>query len=179
MQHEKHPFTHKPLHRLLLIAYSVLLPSALAIAAIDARAQSQRDHLTEGEADLIREVQIIDQRIEVFIHAADRRLLVLANPNAVQKKKDEERWGPLPSGSPLELLVDYRNILSEAMEKLDDAHERKDPLVVKALNKFKEAALRQSAEMKALAPKLKDAREQRALAEAIAEADIASKGSTQ
>lgn len=156
----------------------LLMFIALAFGEAGAQ-QAQRDHLTEGEADLVREMQIIDQRVEVFIRAADRRLLVLANPNAVQKKKEEERWGPLPKGTAVELLVDYRNILSEAMEKLDDANERKDPLLVKALNKFKEAAARQIAEMKALAPKLADAREQRALAEAIGEAEIASKGSTQ
>ena len=142
--------------------------------------QQQRDHLTEMEGDLIRETApILDQRIEVFIKAADRRLLVLTNPNATQKKKEEEKWGPLPQGSQFELITDIKNLLSEAMEKLDDANERKDPLLAKALNKFKEAAVRQIAEMKALAPKITEAKAQRALLEAIAEAEVASKGSIQ
>jgi hypothetical protein len=153
---------------------------ALALSSPIKAQQKQRDHLTEMEGDLIRETaQFLDQRIDVFIKAADRRLLVLNNPSATQKKKEEEKWGPLPQGSHYELLTDIKNLFSEAMEKLDDANERKDPLLAKALNKFKEAAVRQIAEMKALAPKITDARAQRALAEAIAEAEVASKGSMQ
>jgi hypothetical protein len=158
----------------LAFACALLVPSSIQAQ------QQQRDHLTEMEGDLIRETApILDQRIEVFIKAADRRLLVLTNPNATQKKKEEEKWGPLPQGSHFELITDIKNLFSEAMEKLDDANERKDPLLAKALNKFKEAAVRQIAEMKALAPKISDARAQRALAEAIAEAEVASKGSIQ
>jgi hypothetical protein len=144
------------------------------------RAQ-KRDHLTEGEADLVREMQVIDKRIEVFIHAADRRLLVLANPDAKQKKKEEERWGPLPQGTRAELLEDYKRILAEAMEKLDDAYERdrKNELLPKALAKFKDAAKRQIAQLRALAPHITDKREQRALAEAVEEAETATKGTIQ
>lgn len=154
--------------------------SCIFLLVTSASAQ-ERDHLTEGETDQVRVMQIIDQRLEVFIRAADRRLLVLANPNATQKKKEEEVWGPLPAGSRLELLVDYKKILAEAMEKLDDAAERNrsDPLLSKALDKFKAAATRQIVELKALAPKLTEKREQRALIEAIEEAEVASKGSLQ
>jgi hypothetical protein len=142
------------------------------------RAQ-ERDHLTEKEVDLVRETQIIDARIDVFIKAADRRILVLTTPNATQKKKEEEMWGPLPTGSRAELLIDFRRILSEAMEKLDDSAERNrsNPLLSKALDKLKAAATRQIVALKALAPQLTEKREQRALLEAIDEADVASKGS--
>jgi len=142
------------------------------------RAQ-ERDHLTEKEVDLVRETQIIDARIDVFIKAADRRILVLTTPNATQKKKEEEMWGPLPTGSRAELLIDFRRILSEAMEKLDDSAERNrsNPLLSKALDKLKAAATRQIVALKALAPQMTEKREQRALLEAIDEADVASKGS--
>ena len=142
------------------------------------RAQ-ERDHLTEKEVDLVRETQIIDARIDVFIKAADRRILVLSTPNATQKKKEEEMWGPLPTGSRAELLIDFRRILSEAMEKLDDSAERNrsNPLLSKALDKLKAAATRQIVALKALAPQMTEKREQRALLEAIDEADVASKGS--
>jgi len=146
-----------------------------------ARAQTdKRDHLTEQEADLVRENQKIDKRIEVFIKAAERRLLVLANPNATQKKKDEETWGPLPQGTKLELLQDYKHILEEAEEKLDDWNSRggKDKLLPKALNKFKESATQHIPQLRALQPQLTDKREQRALAEAIEEAEIVTKAST-
>lgn len=143
--------------------------------------QQMRDHLTEEEADRVREAQILDLRMDVFIFAADRRLLVLNNPNAVQKKKEEETWGPLPKGTRLELITDIKKIYAEAMEKIDDASERSksDPILVKALDKLKKAAIRQIAEMKALQPTLTEKREINALLEAIEEAEVASKGSLQ
>lgn len=147
---------------------------------VTAQAQTEkRDHLTEQEVDLLREFQEIDKRVEIFIKAAERRLLVLADPNATQKKKEEETWGPLPQGSKLELLQDYKQILEEAEEKLDDWNGRggKDKLLPKALNKFKEAATRHIPQLRALAPKLTDKREQRALAEAIEEAEIVTQAS--
>jgi hypothetical protein len=154
---------------------------SLSVFFTVAQAQTEkRDHLTEQEADLLREFQEIDKRVEIFIKAADRRLLVLADPNATQKKKEEETWGPLPQGTKLELLQDYKHILEEAEEKLDDWNNRggQDKLLPKALNKFKDAATRQIAQLRALEPKLTDKREQRALAEAIEEAEIVTKAST-
>ena len=158
--------------RYFFIVAMVLLLTPLS------RAQ-ERDHLTEKEVDLVREAQIIDARIDVFIKAADRRILVLTTPNATQKKKEEEIWGPLPTGSRAELLIDFRRILSEAMEKLDDSAERNrsNPLLAKALDKLKAAATRQIAALRALAPQMTEKREQRALLEAIDEADVAAKGS--
>lgn len=153
---------------------------SLAVAA-SAKAQQKRDHLTEQEADWVREMQEIDKRIEVFIKAADRRLLVLTNPAATQTKKEEEKWGPLPTGTKVELLQDYKHILEEAMEKLDDAYERnkKNELLPKALKKFKEAAERQIAQLRALAPRLTSKKERDALTEAVEEAETATKGAIQ
>ena len=148
--------------------------------AIEAVVNDKRD-LTEEEADQVREMQEIDKRVEVFIYAANRRLLLLTNPNATQSKKEQEKWGPLPKGTRLELLEDYRKILAEAMEKLDDAFERdrNNKLIPKALAKFKEAATHHLAQLRALAPQMTEKKEQRALAEAIEEAETATKGSTQ
>ncbi len=150
----------------------------VAIMASGVEAQKpQRDHLTEQEADLVREFQEIDKRIEIFIKAAERRLLVLTNPNATQKKKEEEVWGPLPSGSKLELLQDYKRILEEAEEKMDDALNRdsKNPALEKAIDKFKDAATRHLPQLRALSTQVADRREQRALAESIEEAELISK----
>src|SRR4030095_2275296 len=102
----------------------ILMAIALAVPSVARQKTAQRDHLTENEADLVRENQEIEKRIEVFIKAGDRRILVLTNPSATQKKKEEEVWGPLPTGSRTELLQDFKNILAEAMEKLDSAHQR-------------------------------------------------------
>ncbi|HWQ34224.1 MAG TPA: hypothetical protein VNQ79_15355 [Blastocatellia bacterium] len=154
---------------------SALCLTLLALVSVNAQ---KRDHLSEQEADLVREFQEIDKRIEIFIKAADRRLLVLANPDAKQTKKEEEKWGPLPAGTKLELLQDYKRILEEAEEKLDDAYQRdqKSPLLGKALSKFKEAATRQIPQLRALAPQMTEKKEQHALLEAIEEAETVTKG---
>lgn len=161
----------------------VLLPMAflvcLGLVGLgDVSAQSKkRDHLTEQEVELVRDVQQIDQRIEVFIKAADRRILVLVDPNATQKKKEEEVWGPLPTGTKLELLTDYKKILEEAEEKLDDffSREPKNDLLKKALQKFKQAANKQIIQLRSLSAQLTDKKDQRALAEAIEEAETVTK----
>jgi hypothetical protein len=158
-----------------------LAACCLLVAASAARAQQKRDHLTEQEADWVREMQVIDQRIEVFIKAADRRLLVLTTPTATQTKKEEEKWGPLPTGTKVELLQDYKHILEEAMEKLDDTFERdkKNEQLPKALKKFREAAERHLTGLRSLAPHLSGKKEKDALAEAVEAAETATKGSIQ
>ena len=148
---------------------------AFALFLSQANAQT-RDHLTEKEVDWVREVQVLDKRVEVFIKAADRRLLVLTNPDFKQPKKEEEKWGPLPTGTKAELLEDYKRILEEAEEKLDDAYDRKDALVPKALSKFKEAARKQLEQLRLLEAKLSERRELKALSEAIEEAETVTKG---
>ncbi len=149
----------------------------LAFVCFGWSAQAQkRDHLTEKEVDWVREVQMLDKRIEVFIKAADRRLLVLLTPDTRQTNKEEEKWGPLPTGTQAELLEDYKHILEEAEEKLDDAFSRNDALVPKALSKFKEAARRQLAQLRSLEAKMTERRELKALAEAIEEAETVTKG---
>ncbi len=137
----------------------------------------KRDHLSEQEADQVREAQEIDRRIEVFLKAADRRILVLTDPNATQKKKEEEIWGPLPTGTKAELLTDYKRILEEAEEKLDDLFSRdpKNDLLKKALQKFKQGANKQIPQLRALASQMTEKKDQRALEEAIEEAETVTK----
>lgn len=156
----------------------IILFSLLMLAMAPATFAQSREHLTEKEIDWIREEQLIDKRIEVFVKAADRRLLVLSTPDAKQTKKEEEKWGPLPTGTTLELLQDYKKILEEAEEKLDDAFERKpkDELIIKALKKFKDGATKHISLLQSMEAKMKDKREQMALAEAIEEAEAVTKG---
>lgn len=159
--------------KMLLLMVCVGLLAMVGLA----QRKSTRDHLTEQEVDQVRDVQQIDLRIEVFVKAADRRILVLTNPNATQKKKEEETWGPLPTGTKAELLTDYKKILEEGEEKLDDFFERepKSDLLKKALRKFKEAANRQIPQLRAMASQMTEKADQRALAEAIEEAETVTK----
>jgi hypothetical protein len=106
-----------------------------------------RDHLTPQEVEIVRETQILDQRIDVFIKAVDRRLLVLSSAAAAsekQLKKDSETWGELPSGTRAELLGDIARIFDEAITNIDDvsARDEKNPLIPKALRKLAVAASR-------------------------------------
>ena len=120
---------------LSLIVFLCTYASAATI-----RAQS-RDHLTLQEVDLIKDAQILDKRIEVFVKAADRRLLVLKGVDATsakQLKKDSEKWGELPIGSRAELVGDIAHILDEAITNIDDVSSRdeKNPLIPKALRRL-------------------------------------------
>jgi len=114
---------------LLLIAFS---PSATA---------QTRDHLTSQEVDLVKEAQLLDKRIEVFVKAAERRMMVIngtAAANAKQLKKDSELWGDLPTGSRAELIGDIARILDEAITNIDDvsARDERNPLIGKALRRL-------------------------------------------
>ena len=108
-----------------------------------------REHLTPQEIDLVKDAQILDKRIDIFIKAADRRMLVLsgAGPDtttAKQLKKDSETWGELPKGSRAELIGDIARILDEAITNIDDvsARDEKNPLIAKALRKLAAASSR-------------------------------------
>lgn len=94
-------------------------------SALSASAQ-RRDHLTEKEIEVVRDVQEIDRRMEVFIKAVDRRFLVLNNDSSQTKQieKDLEKWGELPTGTRQELLSDIEKIIEEAISKIDDVAAR-------------------------------------------------------
>jgi len=121
----------------------ILLTIALALCAgvVSQAVAQQRDHLTPQEVDLVKEAQILDKRIDVFIKAAERRLMVINNAagaNAKQLKKDSERWGELPTGSRAELVSDIARILDEAITNIDDvsARDERNPLIAKSLRKL-------------------------------------------
>ncbi len=137
---------------------ALVLPAALlfitpALAAT-AAAQS-RDHLTPQEAELVKDAQVLDQRIDVFVKAAHRRLLVLTGAvatNSKQLKKDSQKWGELPTGSRAELLADIAKILDEAITNIDDVslRDEKNPLIPKSLRKLAAEATRIFEQLKPL-----------------------------
>jgi hypothetical protein len=124
-----------------------------------AQAQS-RDHLTQQEVDLVKEAQILDKRIDVFIKAAERRMMVINNSaaaNAKQLKKDSERWGELPTGSRAELVSDIARIFDEAITNIDDVSSRdeRNPLIAKSLRKLAQAVNSIMAQLKPLSTDVK------------------------
>ncbi|MEP6568421.1 MAG: hypothetical protein ABJC10_01500 [Acidobacteriota bacterium] len=128
-----------------------LLTAVVIFSSYSAAAFQSRDHLTEQEIELVKDAQVIDKRIDVFIKAADRRLLVLnglgvpTDPTAAkQLKKDSETWGELPTGSRAELIGDIAKIFDEAITNIDDvsARDEKNPLIPKSLRNLAAAASR-------------------------------------
>jgi acyl-CoA reductase-like NAD-dependent aldehyde dehydrogenase len=130
--------------------------------AVPAVAQ-QRDHLTQQEVDLVKEAQMLDKRIDVFIKASERRIMVIngsatAAPNAKQLKKDSEKgWGELPTGSRAELISDIAKILDEAITNIDDVSTRdeRNPLIAKSLRKLAQSVNAIMAQLKPLATEAK------------------------
>ena len=124
------------------------------------RAVQARDHLTEQEVELVKDTQVLDKRIEVFIKAADRRMQVLSGSeatNAKQSKKDAELWGALPTGTRAELIGDIARIFDEAITNIDDVSSRdeKNPLIPKALRNLAAAVTRIVGQLKPLEAQLK------------------------
>lgn len=134
-----------------LLAATLLVTLA---ACFPAAAFQTRDHLTPQEIDLVKDTQILDKRIDVFIKAADRRMIALGgvvesgaaqnSKAAKQAKKDAELWGEIPTGSRAELIGDIARIFSEAITNIDDvsARDENNPLIPKALRKLAAAASR-------------------------------------
>ena len=127
------------IHYKTFLSFSFVLTLLCAITS-NAYAQS-REHLTAQEIDLVKEAQILDKRIEIFIKAIDRRLMAMngtAPANAKQLKKDAEKWGELPTGSQADLVSDIARIFDEAITNIDDvsARDERNPLIPKALRKL-------------------------------------------
>ena len=135
---------HKSILRFLIMA-------ALLVAGLSSAASGYqgREHLTPQEIDLVKDAQVLDKRIDIFIKAADRRMIALNGAatdatSAKQLKKDSELWGELPAGSRAELIGDIAGIFDEAITNIDDvsSHDEKNPLIAKALRKLAAAATR-------------------------------------
>lgn len=143
--------------RILLTVLIVVFAGSSFIAGA---ALHQRDHLTQQEVDLVKEAQILDKRIDVFIKAAERRMMVIngsAASNAKQLKKDSERWGELPTGSRAELVSDIARIFDEAITNIDDVNTRdeRNPLISKSLRKLAQAVNSIMDQLKPLATQAK------------------------
>ena len=126
----------------------------------EASTLQKRDHLTPQEVDLVKEAQALDKRIEVFIKAAERRVMVIngsSAANAKQLKKDSEKWGELPAGSRAELVGDIAHIFDEAITNIDDVSSRdeRNPLISKSLRKLAQSVNTIMTQLKPLATQAK------------------------
>ena len=102
-----------------------------AIASLAVTASAQRDYFTPEEVELIRDAQEIDHRIDVIVHAIDRRFTVLKLEVSPPKRpKTSEEWGEMPTGTRLQLLYDIKRILQKAVDDIDSLAERPESAVV-------------------------------------------------
>ena len=123
---------------LTVILLATLIISPFGVNARTSNRTQQREHFTELEVEQIKETQVLDKRIGVFVKAIERRLRVLTGATtdtAKQQKKDAELYGALPTGSPADLIGDIGKILDEAITNIDDVSSRdeKNPLIPTAL----------------------------------------------
>jgi predicted RNA-binding protein YlxR (DUF448 family) len=136
----------------------------IAFAAIDGHAQKKRDHLTKEEVDLVRSVQAVDQRMEVFTIAIERRMWVLNGIDQLNKKqkkqlkKDVKQWGELPTGTKTELYSDIGKILNESIDKFEDVfeHDPKSKLIPRAFYVLADYSEELIPRLKAIADKTTD-----------------------
>lgn len=160
-------------NKYLRFAFSVAFAfSCLTIFFSHSSSAQRRDHLTEEESELVREMQEIDRRTEVYITAIDRRFSVLgvANPGTDKKsKKDSEKWGELPKGTRTELLIDIERILQEAVDNIDGVAERdmKSELLPKAVHLLADASKRFLPELKTFLDSAQNDKEKGAVIGAI------------
>ncbi|HUF04168.1 MAG TPA: hypothetical protein VMM38_08325 [Aridibacter sp.] len=88
------------------------------------------DHLTNEEIELIRNEQAVDDRMDIYTRAIERRLIAIGGTASLSKdemkrlEKESEKWGELPEGSPSEILSDIYRIIDEAVSKIEDVADR-------------------------------------------------------
>ncbi|HMF57719.1 MAG TPA: hypothetical protein VK619_15355 [Pyrinomonadaceae bacterium] len=161
-----------------LFAASITLLVIILFCVAPARSfQPGRDHLTDQEADLVRDAQALDMRMDIFIKAADRRVLQITNPNSLtpkQQQQETERFGEL-TGTRLDLLSDLAGILDEAITNIDDAashtaNANRAKLLPKALHKLAEASKRFITELQPLREQVQG-QEREALEQALENAE--------
>ena len=113
----------------------------------------RRDFVNDQEAELVREYQEIDRRIDVLMKFIDRRLAVAGIQGHQWKQpKDAELWGEDPKGTRLDLLYDTKRILQKAVDDIDDiasrdgaaieGNEKSGKLFPKAVRNLSSAAIR-------------------------------------
>lgn len=154
------------------VTLSLITTVSLLATVSNARAATKRDHLTPLEVEQVRAAQLLDKRIEVFIKVAERRLLLLADPQAASSKqmlKETEKWGEPPAGTRAELFTDLAKILDEAITNIDDvaARDASNRLLPKSLRKLAVAANKFIGQLAPMRAQAKDETERDALEQAM------------
>ncbi len=156
--------------RFALLLLSLFI--CLQIISPNSAFAQRRDHLNEMEIELVRDAQQIDLRTAVFVKAIDRRFLVINNQTVSEdkkSKKDDEKWGELPTGTRKELFLDIEKILQEAIDNIDNVAEKdqKSEFFPKAVRILADGANRFLPQLKSHLDKSSDEKEKGAILGAI------------
>jgi hypothetical protein len=148
----------------LIVSLVLLLTAYCSLLTVNA--QQRRDYLTEQEADLVREAQQIDFRMEVLVKAIDRRVLLLNNRQS--ELKDLEKWGE-PKGTKAQLLYDISKILLSAIDNIEYIAEKDagNKLFPKSVNILADASRKYLPQMEIYKGKFQDKMEQAAILTSI------------
>lgn len=144
----------------------VLSCLALLLFSTFSHAQQRRDYLTEQEAELVREAQQIDFRMQVMVKAIDRRILILNNRQS--ELKNVETWGE-PKGTKAQLLYDISKILLSAIDNIEYIAEKdaNNKLFPKSMNILADASRKYLPQLEIYKSQLTEKMEQAAILTSI------------
>lgn len=150
-----------------------ILLSAVYCIPLTVTAQ-KLDNMTEKEDMLIRDAEEMDDRMNIYVHIVDRRLLAATDTNAAQSKqaeKDLDKYGELRTGTNLKLFADIERTIEEAIGKIDDvaARDQKNPLFSKSVRILTKACERWQPQFNSLLAKVSDDKEKVKLENSIEE----------
>ncbi|HEY0050220.1 MAG TPA: hypothetical protein VGB68_13080 [Pyrinomonadaceae bacterium] len=147
----------------LFFSLTLLLVAYCSLATVDAQ---RRDYLTEQEADLVREAQELDRRIDILTKAIDRRFLVLSGRQA--ELKDVEKWGEL-KGTKAALLFDISRILQSAIDNIEYVAEKdaSNKLFSKSIHTLADASRKYLPQLEIYKSRLNEKMEQAAILNSI------------
>lgn len=151
--------------RLGLLLLLIILGSVVS----HARVPPKRDHLTQKEADMVRDTQELDKRIAILIKAADRRLFAMTGQAATKDSQfDVQTWGEL-KGTRADFLYDLSRILDEAITNIEDVSSRdeRNPLIPKTMRKLAEASSRILAGLAPFRDKVEEGAERHSYEDAV------------
>jgi len=113
-------------------AFAIIFLISVCLSISPSQVSAQRDYFTLEEIELIREAQEIDKRIEILTQVIDRRFAILKIDVGGAKiaAKDAEKWGEIPAGTRLQLLLDIKRILQKAIDDIDSLAERPDSAIL-------------------------------------------------
>lgn len=163
--------------KLLLTAF---FPVLLFITLFSSSSFSQyRDYMTEAEIEIVRDAQIIDERVAVIVKMIDRRFEVLQiESNSPKNRKiDGLKWEAAPTGTKAQLVDDINKLLNKAVDDIDNVVESghsplapakdMDKLLPRAIKHLDAACKRYLPLLKVLLDRSEDERERGSILQAI------------